>query len=149
MNVLLAIADDRAIRESLRAALPETDLLLFERTVEGALRRLISIEADAMILDDAPALGVRALERLAEAAPNTPVVALSSHGDSESQATLRLAGARVCVAKPFSCQKLAAAVADVMRPAAPSRKVSAQTANGGPPSGGLALPQHQTALRWL
>ena len=42
MKVVLIIADDQGLRASLRAALPETDLVLFETSVDTALRRLIS-----------------------------------------------------------------------------------------------------------
>jgi signal transduction histidine kinase/DNA-binding NarL/FixJ family response regulator len=148
MNVLLVIAEERAICASLRAALPDTDLILFEATIEEGLRRLIAIHADAILVDDTPSLDPQALARIQEAAPATPILVLASRGDGETLAHFTLAGARACLAKPFSCDELREAIAKVLRPqsqprpqgaGSPERRVS-QTASIG---------QHQTALRWL
>ncbi len=147
MNIILAVADDRAICESLRAALPKTDLVLIENSVEDALRRLISVQADAILIDDAPHLGRKALADLLGAAPATPMIVLSSRGDGETLASFTLLGARACVVKPFSCDALAGAIERclVQRPAmAPGQPAPAQA-----PSVAAAIGQHQMALRWM
>ena len=54
MNVLLAIAENRAVCETLQAALPESDLIIFEANLSGAGRRLVTLQADAILLDDGP-----------------------------------------------------------------------------------------------
>jgi len=158
MNVLLVVANERAVCEALRAALPDTDLILFENTIEEALRRLISVRVDTVIVDDAPNLGLPALTRLLEAAPTTPVIALSGRGDAESLAAWTLAGARACVVKPFSCEALhqaleavaapwpgsANAVAAVTPPAAARRAAVPADAQKS-----ASISQHQIALRWV
>lgn len=147
MNVLLVIAQDLAIRESLRAALPETNLLLFESTVDKALRRLVSIKADAVVVDDGPHLGQQALAQILEAAPALPAIVLSSRSDPESLASLTLAGARACVAKPFSCEAICEAVESVTgRGEAPLEQ---RVADPNELTRDTALSRHQTALRWL
>jgi signal transduction histidine kinase/DNA-binding response OmpR family regulator len=154
MNVLLVIADERAICESLRAALPETDLLLFEGSLEKALRRLITIKVDAIVVDDAPSLGHQALVRVLECSPATPVIVLSSRSDPESLASFTLAGARACVVKPFSCEVLRGAVEGATRRRegladveAAARPYARPAANGNGKE--AAISQHQMALRWL
>jgi signal transduction histidine kinase/DNA-binding NarL/FixJ family response regulator len=158
MNVLLVIADERAICESLRAALPETDLLLFEGSLEKAVRRLVSIKVDAVIIDDAPSLGHQALARVLEAAPGAPTIVLSGRGDPESLAGLTLAGARACVVKPFACSALQSAIEGVTRrrdvmdsETALVRSHHSRPAPLAPidPSKDFAISQHQMALRWF
>ena len=84
MNIILAIADDRSIVESLRAALPRTDLLLFETNAHDALRRLVAMQVDIILLDDAPHLGMDALNQMVEAAPATPILMLASSNKPET-----------------------------------------------------------------
>ncbi|MBN2311368.1 MAG: GAF domain-containing protein, partial [Candidatus Hydrogenedentes bacterium] len=147
MNVLLIVAEDRAVCESLRAAVSETDLVLVEPTVEEALRRLIAIKADAVIVDDAPGLGRHAVARLAESLSGTPLLALSSRDDPEARAALNLAGARAVLVKPFSCDDLRNTLSQATRepgtgfPPAPARGVATPSA--------ASVSRHQTALRWL
>jgi len=159
MNVLLVVANERAVCEALRAALPDTDLILFENTIDEALRRLISVRVDTVIIDDAPNLGLPALTRLLEAAPTTPIIALSGRGDAESLAGWTLAGARACVVKPFSCEALHEALEAVDAP----RPGSTNGASAAPPppvatslaavpadtQKSAAISQHQIALRWV
>ena len=147
MNVVLVIAEDRAIYEALQAALQETDLVLIEPTVEHALRRLIGVKADVVIVDDAPALGAKALAGIAEAAPSTPILALSARSDAETLAGMTLAGARSCLSKPFSCQELQMALSQLLRAPAPPRPPRTEVRERGGVS--PAVTQHQTALRWL
>jgi DNA-binding response OmpR family regulator len=116
MNVLLVIAEERAICESLRAALPETDFIILEPSVDRALRRLISVKVDAILIDDSPHLGHQALSRVFESFPQIPALMLSGRSDPESVAGWTLAGARACVAKPFSCEALRSAVDVAMQP---------------------------------
>ncbi len=147
MNVLLALAEDRAIRESLRAALPETDLLLFEPGLAEGLRQLISLKPDAVLVDDGPHLGASAVARLRATAPSVPLIALSDRGDPTVLAGFTLAGARAVLAKPFECEELRRVVADAMRPPEPAAPPpSLREANTGHNG---RVTQHQTALRWL
>jgi len=147
MNVLLVIADDRMTCQALRNAVPETDLLLFETTVEDARRRLVAIEADAVIIDDTRRLGQEALAHIVEAAPAVPVIMLSSRSDPESRASLTLAGARACVQKPIAAEAVRAAVARV------TSHTEVTVEKPVPDLDALArstvLSRHQAALRWL
>jgi len=148
MNVLLVLAEDRALYESLRAALPETDLLLLESTVERALRRLISLKVDAVLIDDTPRLGQQALARFQEAAPGLPNVVFAARSDAETLASYTMAGARATIPKPFSCDDLSHALHKVLQPVPAPPEPAAPTSQ--PPAAiPSALGQHQTALRWL
>ena len=151
MKVVLVIAEDQGLRASLRAALPETDLLLFESSIEGALRRLISIRADALIVDDFPGLRDDAFARVRESTPGIPLLVLSSRNDDETRAHFLLAGARECLPKPFSCERLREALQRCFgengSPSTPTLQSRAPAMME--PSRAAAIGQHQTALRWL
>ncbi len=147
MNIILAVADDRAICESLRAALPKTDLVLIENTVEDALRRLVSVQADAILIDDAPNLGRKALGALLGAAPTTPLIVLSSRGDGETLASYTLLGARACIVKPFSCAALTGAIDECLAQRPPVPAGPPYSTRGAPAA--AAIAQHQMALRWM
>ncbi|MBI4558012.1 MAG: hypothetical protein HY706_10565 [Candidatus Hydrogenedentes bacterium] len=147
MNVYLAIAEDRAVGESLRAALPENDLVLIESSVESALRRLISIKPDVIILDDSAIPSTPAMDRVRGAAGDVPLLALSSHGDAETLAGYTLAGVQACLAKPFSCEALRAEVQRLAFVDEPALVPTAGTSHLPEWSG--ALSRHQTAVRWL
>jgi nitrogen-specific signal transduction histidine kinase/DNA-binding response OmpR family regulator len=147
MRVLLVLAEDRAICESLRAALPETDLLLFEPGVAQAQRRLVSVKVDAVIIDDAPNLGLKALKRMGELTPTSPLVLLSSRSDGESLGYLASAGARNYIVKPFSCEQLREAIDHAIASTQPLPAGSLQNMPPAPTE--AVLGQHQVALRWL
>ena len=132
---------------SLRAALPETDLLFFESATDSVVRRLISIQPDVVLIDDAPGLGQQALAQVVEAAPGVPCLVLCSRRDPETLASFTLADARQCVSKPFSCDQLRSAVARVTATAPASARPAAVDTDVQPSSS--ALNQHQMALRWL
>ena len=153
MNVILVIADERAICEALRAALPETDLILFEASAEKAVRRLNTMQVDALVIDDSPGLGAQALGRVLETAPWAATLVLSSRGDSETLANYTLAGARACLVKPFSCEALRAGLERAMRHRAPfagAEHASAQTPmHAYEPMREAGVGRHQMALRWL
>ena len=149
MQVIIVIADDRAIGESLRAALPENDLVLIESTVDAALRRLISIKADVAIIDDTPLLGRRALATFRETAAAIPVVILASRNNPETLAGFTLGGARACLPKPFSCEALRAVLVQLN---GASETPVPRTAIAPPMEilgSGASLGRHQMALRWL
>lgn len=147
MNIILTIADDRSIVESLRAALPRTDLLLFENNVQDALRRLISMRADVVLLDDARHLGLEALKQLMEAAPTTPVIVLASSKKPETRAAYTLAGARDFVTKPFQCDDLERVLAQIKVDSIPFIGQSQRATVEAPSTNAIA--QHQMALRWM
>ncbi len=151
MKVVLIIAEDQGLRASLRAALPETDLVLFESSVDAALRMLISIRADVLIIDDFPAVSDSVFARLRENTPGVPLIVLTSRNDDETQAHYLLAGARECLPKPFSCDALRVALEKCTDDSGPANTPIPQAQ--GPAvmevSRATAIGQHQTALRWL
>ncbi len=154
MNVMLVIADDEGLRESLRATLPDTDLVLFEPGVDAAARRLVSLQADAILVDDSPSLGVRVIPALRATTPGTRIIALTARNDALTHAGLTKAGADVVLEKPFSCEELNQVISG-------KAAYPAQNGNGNgngtgstfltaaPIGGAMALNQHQMALRWL
>ncbi len=153
MNVILVIADERAICEAMRAALPETDLILFEAGAEKAVRRLNTMQVDAVVIDDGPGLGAQALGVVLEAAPWAAVLVLSGRGDSETLANYTLAGARACLPKPFSCEALRAALDRAMRPRVPLAARESRPhrlpAFDHDPVREAGVGRHQMALRWV
>lgn len=151
MKVVVVIAEDQGLRTSLRAALPETDLVLFEASVDSALRRLISLRADVLVADALPSLSDSALAHLRKNAPGIPLIVLSNRNDEETRTHFLLAGARECLPKPFSCEELRTAIQRCAGGEAPPGDRAPQTR---PPatledSRAAAIGQHQTALRWL
>lgn len=147
MNIYLLVADDTGLVHSIGSVLPESDLLIHERTIEPAARRLVSMQVDAILLDDGTGHGIDAVKALRAAAPRTPVVALSARGDLVTQAALTKAGADAVLLKPFSCESLLEALREVTT----SRvqvSVAAPVASA-PLSRGGTLGQHQMALRWI
>mgnify|MGYP001495229788 CR=1 FL=1 len=151
MNVLLAVAEERSILEALRAAAPESWLLLFERNVEGALRRMVSLQPDVLLIDDAPGLGRAVVPRLRQSAPGIPILALSARSDSESIAAFHLAGAPAVLAKPFGVEAFRETLARLAHkgtPAAANPATTGGTTANASPSG-RALAQYQTTLRWI
>lgn len=148
MNVLLVISGNQAIRESLRNALPKSDLLIFETAAESACRRLVSLHVDSIVLDDGPNLGGAVLASLKAAAPNTPVLALSSRSDTVTQAGLTRSGADHVLVKPFSCDSLRQALETIHSRGNPgAQRPPFVPVSSTAPS--PALAQHQMALRWL
>ena len=148
MKVLLAITNDAAVREALRANAGEDDVLIAESSVNDAARRLIAIRADVLLLDDGPGLGCAALDTLHAAAPHTPIIVLSSRSGLATQAELRKAGADDVVIKPFSCETLRLAIERNMSGTASEADRPAPRAAQTLP-GEYVLAQHQMALRWL
>ncbi len=146
MNIILALADDRSLAESLRASLSKSDLLLIEKSIPDALRRLISVRPDVILLDDARHLGLEAARQLVAAAPTAPIVALLSTGHAETVAAYAMAGVRTCVVKPFQIEEIEAAIEKC---AAGESFVPAARALPEPESAGSSSPQYQMALRWM
>lgn len=156
MNVMLVIAEDEAVRQALRVSLPETDLVLFEPGVDAAARRLVSLQADAILVDDSPSLGVHVIPALRATTPGTRIIALTARNDLLTHAGLTKAGADVVLLKPFSCDELNRVVAGELAPAAVASNANSPAAGNGtsmlaamPVGGAVALNQHQMALRWL
>lgn len=149
MRVILALVEEHGLREALRAAWPEGDVLLFETDLEAVGRRLVSLQVDVILVDDAPGLGLTALRPLKALAPATPIVALCSRGDLITQAAFTRAGADATVAKPFSVDTLREEIErvtqPVVRPPEPAYPRASECAAGK--SGGMN--QHEMALRWL
>lgn len=147
MNVVLVVAEDRGIREALTAALQDTCLVFVEQGVEEALRRLISVHAEAIVLDDTPSLGLTAVRRLRQVSPQTPIVALSSRSDPEIRAEFVLAGARASLSKPFSCDDLLTTLNEVF--AHHTAPLPAEPLPTEPMASSPGLTQYQTCMRWL
>ncbi|GMW00677.1 MAG: hypothetical protein AMXMBFR84_18140 [Candidatus Hydrogenedentota bacterium] len=147
MNLVLIVAEDKALRESLAAALPDASVALFEPNVEQAIRRMIAVNADVVILDDWRTQGRDALRQLRGVSPDTPVIVLSNYSDSETLASYLLAGASAALPKPFNCADLHAAM-DRARPLERTVEIIAPPAPADI-TPAAHLSQHQTALRWL
>ncbi len=147
MRVLLAIAQDRAVCEALRAAVPSSDAVLFEPSVDAAARRLVSLRVDAILLDDGPQRLGDVFGAVKSLAPDTPVIVLSSRGDMVTRAGLVQAGADAIVLKPFPADALLEALAGVGGGESPSPAVPAADGVDSQPM--QAIGQHQMALRWL
>lgn len=147
MRVVVVIADDLGVRESLAAALRESSVVFIEPTADAALRRMLTVPADAVVIDDTPKLGIKALTHLRAAAPNVPVIALLGRADSETHAGFIVAGAHACVPKPFSCEDLLAAVENA------TRSIAQATSTALLPAAAVVdvspVDRHHTALRWL
>ena len=147
MNVLLLVVEDRGVREALQAALPSGALLVFESSVAAAARRLVSMQVDAILLDDGPKLGGPVLKALKSASPGTPIIVLSARGDVITEASFIRAGAQEVVTKPFDCAALDAAIASQVGhldsvPERYGRQEEGVTRSA-------AIGQHQMAMRWL
>ncbi len=147
MNVLLVLVKNEAVRESLRAALPEDDVLVFEGALEEAARRLVTLQADAILVDDGPGLGAEAIAQVKALAPGVPVIAVSTRTDPLSQATLVQSGADTMLPKPFSQQELAECLSRLTSAGPVARGTQGRGA-GPEPAHNLTNP-YQMALRWL
>jgi len=145
MNIILAVTDDIAIADSLRNALPKTDLLIVENSVSDALRRLVSLRADAVLVDDSRSLGYAAAQEILSAAPSVPVIALVGNDRPETVAAYMTAGVRGCIAKPFRLDEFEGVLETALRPTPPSTTTLAPSSAPGVPS----LRQHQIAMRWI
>lgn len=154
MNIVLAIVEDRSVRESLRAAIPKTDLLLLENSVDDALRRMVSMQADVILLDDGPRLGMDALPALRDGLPvaaqhvrRPSIVVLSGRSDMETTAAFMHGGAERCLPKPFRLGDLQEALKTRSNgTTAPEQAVQAAPIDSRGPR---ELGQHQMALRWM
>ncbi len=148
MEVLVLVADDRALCESLRAALGDDTLVLCETTIEDALRRLISVRADAVVIDDAPTLGLQAVKRIRESHHHVPVLILTGRKDNETLASIALSGATGYLVKPFSCDDLQRVLHSI-RVSLPPRTHPVRDNGHDAAQRTANLAQYQTALRWL
>jgi signal transduction histidine kinase/CheY-like chemotaxis protein len=148
MRIIVTLAGDRGIGQSLRAALPENDLLLIEPNVDETMKRLIGTKADLLIVDDTPRLRPDELVKVHAAHPDVPMLVLSARYDTESLAAFIVAGARRCVAKPFTCEALLEAVdALTARPPAIANRFETLAPVMAPAP--TYVHQHQSALRWM
>ena len=148
MKVLLAITAEPAVRESLTAAIPDTDVLIIEPEVQRAARRLVSLRADVVLFDDGQGVDASDIGGIRAVAPSTPIMALSARGDAVTQAELRSAGVDAVLTKPFSCDALNRELTALSQQngvhAAPARRGEALEAGDK-----RILDQHRMALRWL
>jgi len=147
MRVVLVVAEEAGVREALLASLKESSVVFVESSADAALRRSITAPIDVVIVDDTPKLGVSALARLRAALPSTPIVSLLARGDTETRANFVMAGARVCVAKPFSVVELQDALDAAIAQQPPAESISPALS---PHQESLpSVDRYQTAMRWL
>ena len=147
MKVILTLSEDRSICESIRATLPETNVLLFESTLELGMRRLVSMPADLILLDDTSNLGIEALRKLITLIPDIPVLVLTSKRSDDAIAQYTMAGARGCIPKPFDCDKLIEEVETHAAATAPAVAPSGTTPHADTEA--ASATQYQQALRWM
>lgn len=118
MTTVLVIEDDLAIRRGLRDALRHEGYGVLEAgdAVEGQ-RLALTAEAGLVLLDlvlpGGTGLGV--LERIREARPSLPVIALTARGGEDDRVRGLRLGADDYVVKPFSVRELLARVDSVLR----------------------------------
>jgi signal transduction histidine kinase/DNA-binding NarL/FixJ family response regulator len=148
MKIILALSNNRLICESIRATMPNTDLVLIEPSIEDGLRRLISIVADVILIDENPNLTLESIQEIKLSAPNTPIILLAVQSNAESLATYLQAGVTECITKPFDCEELENAVSRCAASNIPANK-EPQQAFPSDPQHHAALAQHQLALRWM
>jgi nitrogen-specific signal transduction histidine kinase/CheY-like chemotaxis protein len=147
MRAILGIMTDEALGQALRAAVAETDLLILTPSVDDALRKLVSFQADVAIVDEGSGAGRQVMDRFREAAPHVPIIVISNRADEETRSSYVAAGARACLPKPFDCAALQDAIdqacgAPLAAPVQPAPSLGAL-------SGLDPVRQHQAALRWL
>jgi len=148
MKIILALSNNRLICESIRATMPNTDLVLIEPSIEDGLRRLISIVADVILIDESPNLSLEAIQEIKQSSPGTPVILLAVQNNAESMAAFLQAGVTECITKPFDCDELENAVSRCA--AATIEKIEKpKTSLQHEPRHHAALAQHQLALRWM
>ncbi len=150
MNVYLILADDHALRDTVKATMPPGDVLFFESTQEGALRRMVTVDPDVILVDDSPSLGRDAIETVLRAHPDASVLALTARSDAETLAEFTLAGARASLPKPFSCDAIVKKLLELkVRPAESDMRVlmpdAPQEASRIEPT----ASQYRTVMRWL
>ena len=147
MKIILTVSSDRSIYESIKATLPSSDMLLCEHTLDDALRRMVSITPDVIILDDSPSFGLKTLQSLKATLPEIPIMVLSSNSSKDATNAYLVAGATACIPKPFDCAALAEHVASIAPVAqAPQQTFFAPTHRPGADN---SVTQHQQALRWM
>lgn len=147
MNIVLTLSEDRSICESIKAVLPKTDLLLFEHSLEDGMRRLVSMAADVVILDDSSAFGLTALNTLTSLIPGTPVLVLTSKGGNDIVASFTLAGAEACISKPFNCDELVQNVNTCIAKSNTAVRVTPTMQSTF--SENVSATQYDQALRWM
>ena len=147
MKVILVIAEQVGVWEALRAALPDGDLVLHERNVASARRRIMSITVDAILLDESGSKGEDLVESVKDMAPGVPLAVLSAREDILTQAALTRAGANAVVTKPFSYETLHEAMNTLVQAAVVVEAPAYHT--DIPLAAPLSLGQHQMALRWI
>jgi len=120
LNITIILADDHAIiREGLRPLLEkEHGLKVVGEAANGreALQLVHELKPNVAIMDiTMPDMnGIEAARRIAKEAPETKVIGLSVHSDSQYVAQMIKAGAKGYLPKSCAFQELAAAIRAVM-----------------------------------
>lgn len=151
MKLWIAVTQNQAVAESLRSAVTTRGLFYVEPDVEAALRRLISVRPDAVIVDDGHGLGREAVQRIHEFAPRVHIIALSARPHRDVHASYVLAGAKSVLDKPFDCDTLQQALETTeVAENAGSVPLQVMPSYGGPVVAGDAQVQrYRSAMRWL
>jgi nitrogen-specific signal transduction histidine kinase len=106
MRVVLAVAGEPAVRETLRSALNQDDLVLIEGTMAGAMRRLAALQVDAIVVEDRVDLGLSAVPELRSLAPHVPLALLTPREDTLFRQRAQDAGADTCLPQSPSAQAI-------------------------------------------
>ena len=148
MKLWIAITQNHAVAESLRTAISPGSLFYIEPDVEAALRRMISVRPDAVIVDEGPQLGREAIKQLNEHVPGVPLVALTSRPQADVHASYIMAGVQSVVNKPFQYEKLVNTLQSLPilmdGPAAVTPPLLPSVSEGP-----ARAERHRAALRWL
>ena len=148
VSVVLALANDESFCTALLASLPDGCHLIVERNLDDALTRMISIEPDAVLVNDSGKLVPESIQVLRKQAPDVPLIVLTDQTDVESWTAFSVAGAHKCISKPIDAKELQDAIwcgmaseyaSEHKAIAGPSRVASA-------PAGPV---RQQAVLRWV
>ncbi|MCC6142752.1 MAG: PAS domain-containing protein [Candidatus Hydrogenedentes bacterium] len=146
MRVVLAVAGEPAVRDTLRNALELEDLIVLESTTAGALRRLAAFHVDLIVVEDSQQLGISAVPLLKRAAAKVPLALLTERQDARFERRARDAGVDTCLRPDTADAALHMFLKG--RPAlSVEPRVSAAHAEEDPAA--AALRAHEHVLEWI
>jgi len=121
---VLLVNNERLFRELVADVLRQRGYYVTDAADEKqALWCLADADYDAIVVDAQVNGSGQGLRSFRQAAPETPVVAVTSLFSREEEAALREAGAAACLGKPFDIDQLIQVLRGVMKPARPIHPV--------------------------
>ena len=121
---VLLVNNERLFRELVADVLRQRGYFVTDAADEKqALWCLADADYDAIVADGPVAGSGEGIRSFRQAAPETPVVVVTSLTSREEEGALREAGAAACLGKPFDIDQLACVLASVIRPGRPSHSV--------------------------